>query len=180
MCWHLGNVALEARVVERKNFPKQFTYVWPSKSKIPKGGCVPKTCVRRSKHGIASKVISLGGIAPQNPLSLHTMGGHFYYIWWGVTYMFKHASRIPCQILPVRFGVWSKHSCRPCRRVSKNDLAPALALPCALQDFFLTEKDLYLIRGCPRYVAQGGIWWFHCSTPFCTFNSSWQPQQGTC
>ena len=53
MCWHLGNVALEARVVERKNFPK---------------------------HGIASKVISLGGIAPQNPLSLHTMGGHFYYI----------------------------------------------------------------------------------------------------
>ena len=77
------------------------------------------------------------------------------------------------------YGGWTKHSCR---RVIKNDLAPALALPCALWGFLsvLSNKYSYLIRDCPGYVAQGGVWWFQCSTPFCNFNSSWQPQQGTC
>ena len=39
----------------------------------------PHMCdgLRRSKHGIDSVVISLGGIAPQGPLSLHTVGAHF-------------------------------------------------------------------------------------------------------
>ena len=34
--------------------------------------------VRRSKHGTDSMVISLGGIAPQGSLSLHTVGAHFW------------------------------------------------------------------------------------------------------
>ena len=37
-----------------------------------------RTYVRRSKHGTDSMVISLGGIAPQGSLSLHTVGAHFW------------------------------------------------------------------------------------------------------
>ena len=43
------------------------------------GRMVPRNYinVRRSKHGIDSVVISSGGIAPQGPLSLHTVEAHF-------------------------------------------------------------------------------------------------------
>ena len=77
-------------------------------------------------------------------------------------------------------GGWSKHSCR-C--VIRNDLAPALALPCALQGFYcvpLHRLNMYLRidcrkkllnpRGCSliQYAVQhklflafgSKIWWF--------------------
>ena len=60
------------------------------------------------------------------------------------------------------YGGWSKHNCR-C--VIRNDLAPALALPCALQGFYcvpLHRLKYGLKNWLPQKVAQfkRKIYWF--------------------
>ena len=56
--------------------------------------------MRRSKHGIDSMVISLGGIAPQGPLSHN--GNSFLLSMMRHDIDVQAASMIPCQILLVR------------------------------------------------------------------------------
>ena len=64
-------------------------------------------------------------------------------------------------------GGWSKHSCR---RDIRNDLAPALALPCALQGLYrapLHRLKYVFTSWLPQKVAQRGLHW---STTLCNAN----------